>query len=73
MDIGNAGLIERGRELALGKSRATRGRDRAGIDQQIDLGALELAQHRGGLGLFVANRKQSLHLSVTGMTQDPII
>ena len=57
MQIGDAGFVERGRQLPLGEARAARGRDRAGIDQKIDLGALELVQDRGGLGLLVANRK----------------
>jgi hypothetical protein len=42
MDIDDAGLIERGSELALGKTGAARGRYRAGIDQEIDPGAFEL-------------------------------
>ena len=69
MQIGDAGFVERGGELALGKARPARGRDRAGIDQQLDLGALEFAQHRGGLGLLVADGKQSLHGAVIVMTQ----
>ena len=73
MQIGDAGFVERSGELALGKARPARGRDRAGIDQKIDFGALEFVQHRGGLGFLVANRKQSLHGAVTVMTQGSTI
>ncbi len=73
MDVGNAGVIERRRELALGETRPARGRHRAGVDQKIDLGALELGEHRGGLCLLVANRQQSLHSAVTRMTHSPAI
>ena len=60
MDIADAGFVERGGELAFGKARPARGRDRARIDQQVDFGALEFVHHRGGLGLLVADREQRL-------------
>ena len=58
VDIADAVLVERRRELALGKAWPARRRDRAGIDQQFDLCALELAEHRGGLGLLVSDSEQ---------------
>ena len=55
MQIGDARFVERGGELALGEARPARGGDRAGVDQELDLGALELGEHRVGLGLLVAD------------------
>ena len=60
MQIADAGFVERGGKLALGKAGAARGRDRAGIDQQIDFRALEFVEHRGGLGLLVADGEQRM-------------
>jgi hypothetical protein len=42
MDIGDAPLAERGCELALGEAGTVRGRNRSRVDQEIDLGTLEL-------------------------------
>ena len=51
-------FVERSGKLALGKAGPARGRDRAGIDQELDLGALEFGHHRVGLGLLVADGEQ---------------
>src|SRR5690242_6921596 len=59
MQIADADLVERCRKLTLGKSRPARRRDRAGIDEQLDLGVDELFQHGGRLCLFVADREQA--------------
>jgi hypothetical protein len=55
VDIGDAVLVEPGRELVLGKTGTPRGCNRAGVDQDLDLGAGEFAQHRSRGRLFVAD------------------
>src|ERR1044072_2615553 len=58
MQVADAGLVKARRELALGESGATRGRDRARIDDQSHAGARELVDDGGGLGLFVADGEE---------------
>ena len=55
MQIRDACLVERGGELPLGEARPARGGDGPGVDQQLDLGPLELGEHRVGLRLLVAD------------------
>src|SRR5947209_5889622 len=62
MQIGDAGFIEARRELAFGKPWAPRGRDRARVDHEADLGAFEFADDRVGLRLFVADGEQPFHV-----------
>src|SRR5947209_11779413 len=62
MQVADAGFIEAGGELAFGESRAARGRDRARIHHEADLGALELADDGIGLRLLVADGEQLLHV-----------
>jgi hypothetical protein len=57
MDVTDALLVERGGKLALGEARPARGRDRTGVDQEIDLGALQFAQDRSWLRLLITDRK----------------
>ena len=61
MQIGDAGFVKRRGKLALGKARPPRGRHRAGIDQQLDPGALEFPDHRGGQGFLVADGEERSH------------
>jgi len=56
MDVADAGSIERGGKLALGKTRPALCGNRAGIDDQLDFRALEFAKNRSGLCLLVADR-----------------
>ena len=58
MQVGDAFFVERGGKLALGEAGLARGRDRAGIDQELDLGALEFGHDRVGLGLLVADGEE---------------
>ncbi len=69
MDVADAGFVERGRKLALGKAWPARGCHRARIDQKIDFGAIEFLYYGRRFCLLVANRKQSQHLRVTGLIQ----
>src|SRR5262249_20228806 len=55
MDVANARFIERARKLTLGKSGPARGSNRAGVDQQFDLRALEFTENGGRLCLLVAD------------------
>src|SRR3954463_6950011 len=61
MHIADAGFVEARCELAFGKARAARGRDRARVDHEGHLGAFELADDRVGFRLLVANREQLFH------------
>ena len=58
VQVGDAFFVERGGELALGEAGLARGGHRPRIDQELDLGALELGHHRVGLGLLVADGEE---------------
>src|SRR5690242_2968869 len=66
-----SGFFERGGKLALGETRPARGRDRARVDDELDLRVLQFLQHGGGLRLFVADgEKRALscgHGRIIGM------
>ena len=49
MDIADAGLVERGRELALGEAGPARGRHRAGIDHEVDCARLSSLSTAAGV------------------------
>ncbi len=55
VQIADAALVERGGELALGKARAARGRDRPHIDKESDLGTRKLVQDGADGRLLVAD------------------
>src|SRR5436309_3853635 len=59
MQIGNAALIETGRELILRKSRPPRGCNRANVDQKLDAGALQFIEHRLGRRLLIADGEET--------------
>ena len=63
MDVADAGLVESGGKLALGETRAARGRDRARVDDQADAGALEFADDGVGLRLLVADGEELFHFT----------
>src|SRR5258708_28952689 len=58
MQIGDAALVQAGRELALRKTRPARGSDRAHVDQELDTGTFQLIQHRLGRRLLIADGEE---------------
>ena len=63
MQVSDSTLVERGRELALGKPRPPRGRDRAHVDDEADPRAGELVQHRVRGRMLVADGQKRRHFS----------
>src|ERR1051326_5026495 len=63
VEVADAGLVQPGRELALGETGPPRGCHRAGIDEEADAGKFELGDNGLRFRLLVADREQSrLHV-----------
>jgi hypothetical protein len=58
VQVAYAGLVEGGGKLALGETGAARGRDRAHVDDEIDLRLRERIHHGAHGRLLVADRKK---------------
>jgi hypothetical protein len=74
MQVGNAALVESGRELILGKSGAAGRRHRAHVHQQFDAGLLEFVKHGFGWRLLITDGEEfpglACHINVPA--SDPI-